>query len=429
MAARETPAPGTPDPARPDPEAAQAASLRTHKRWALACLAVAAAAWGISHAGWIDPPWVGYLRAAAEAGMIGGLADWFAVTALFRRPLGLPIPHTNLIPANQERIAEGVARYLDTQFLDPAMLVDRLRRIDLARHLDRVLATPANRARIVDALGRLAVRVLESRGDAALRDALVAMARDGLAGADWRPVLSRLLEGLVTSDEMDLLIDEVARDLDDWLGREETRGWLIDVATRESAWYRGLIDRYGASLFIGRLRALLARLRDPESEAGRALRAALRRLPERVAGADALGARVAQTVAAVIGDPKLAGLADLVWTDLKSAMREDLSQPDSRIRAGLDRLIAALATQLDSPALREAINGAVEALVVESIPAWRVEIRAFAVEVLRRQSPAAFTRRIELQVGRDLQYIRINGTLLGALIGLVLHFVNTLAGT
>ena len=150
--------------------------LRQQKFWATSCLAAVSGGWLVSHYIPTNMTFTGYLRAACEAGMVGGVADWFAVTALFRHPLGLPIPHTGLIPRNQPRIAEGVAEYIDSEFLERETLVSQLRRLDVAAKLSSVLDQPENRARFVDGIMNFIPRLIQGR-DGKIADAISASIR------------------------------------------------------------------------------------------------------------------------------------------------------------------------------------------------------------------------------------------------------------
>ncbi|MGE0725790.1 MAG: DUF445 family protein, partial [Alphaproteobacteria bacterium] len=164
------------------------------RRIASACLAGAAAVWGASFVAPLAPEAASALRSIAEAGLVGGLADWFAVTALFRHPLGIPIPHTALVPRNRERIADGVGSYIDTEFLAPEMLVAQLRRIDPAARIGRLLDDPDSRERLVELLAAALGTVLHAgERDASIRTAVTAALRAGLADADLRPAAAALL--------------------------------------------------------------------------------------------------------------------------------------------------------------------------------------------------------------------------------------------
>jgi uncharacterized membrane-anchored protein YjiN (DUF445 family) len=399
------------------------ADLRTHKRLAAGCLGLAAAGWAASHALPLPPGWEGFLRATAEAGMIGGLADWFAVTALFRRPMGLPIPHTALIPRNRDRIADGIATYIDGEFLAPTMLVEQLHRMDPARRLSILLAEPGNRERITDVvMGLLPGLVAEGR-DGAIRSTLTRAVQEAVAAVDLRRPLARVLRAVVESDALESLITELSDRL--IMVVQDRRGWLMEAVEKKSRWWiPASVDRTLAGNLAEAAIDHLYDLRSPHSDAGRDLRDWLRGLPEEVERGGPVGDRLTRVVGSVLKDGNLQSLVDRAMTTLRAVAAEDMAKEDGRIREMVGIAVASLAAQLDDPALRARINASVEEAFLAAIPRWRTRIRGFVSGTLRAQDVEEFTRRLELRVGRDLQYIRINGTILGALIGAVLWAVN-----
>ena len=403
----------------------QVATLRRYKFVAGAFLAGAAVIWGLSHIVPLPPDVVGYIRAGAEAGMIGGLADWFAVTALFRRPLGLPIPHTNLIPANQDRIAEGVARYIDGEFLRREMLVGQIRRFDIADRLAGTLKSVDDRRRIVEGIMHFLPRVLDTRGDPAVRAAIVEAARSGLSDIDLRPAVATLLRRVVEGDDLAILIRDGCEALRRLL--ESRRTELRGMVSARTPWFvPSAIDGRVAEILVRGFSDLLEQLKDPESEKGHALRRWLRDLPELVERSEGVGERLADLMQRAAHDQEIVNVASGLWIDVKRMLLDDIRAPQSKTRDALDAVVMSLADQLDSVSLRREVNAAVEAFLAENVPEWRMEIRRFIVETLSRQRPDQFARRIELQVGKDLQFIRINGTVFGALVGVAIHVANGL---
>ncbi len=401
----------------------QLAALRRHKVYANLTLLAAAAAWAAAQ--FLDLPagLAGYLRAAGEAGLIGGLADWFAVTALFRRPLGLPIPHTALIPRNQARIAEGVARYIDNEFLRREMLIEQLRKLDMAAHLARLFDDPRDRARLVDGIARLLPRLIEGGDDAPIRQALIAAAGEGLGRADLRPVAARLVRGLVEGGELAALIEEACEQMKATLVAR--RDWLIERVGERTRWYvPRFVDRRLTDSFVSGAIEHLDRLKDPGSEEGGELRRWLGALPERIERSQGAASRLFELVRAALGGPELGHVAGLLWTEMRRIFLADLAAPQSRTCATLDVIAAQFAVELARPPVRREINAAVEAVLAENVALWRERIRGFVAETLIRQTPRDFARRLELQVGPDLQFIRINGTAVGCLVGVALHFLN-----
>lgn len=413
-------------PAEPPFPAAtdQLRALRRHKIYANLTLLAAAGTWGVVQVVALPAGVAGYLQAGAEAGMIGGLADWFAVTALFRHPLGLPIPHTNLIPRNQARIADGVARYIDNEFLRHDMLVEQLRKLDVAAGIARLFHDARDRARIVDSLLHLLPRMLRA-DETGFRHAIVAVVQEGLGRADLKPAVARLMRGIVTGRDVEPLIREACDRLRVFL--EARRPWLLEQVGERTRWFvPRFVDRRLTDSLLTGLVDHLDQLEDRTTEEGQGLRRWLRGLPERIAHADGLTQRILDMIQAALSGPALSHLAGALWDDLRDSLIADAQVPDSKLRVTLDLMAGQLAAELDSPSLRRDINGAVEAFLVENVSAWRERIRIFISDTLTHQAPRDFARRLELQVGPDLQFIRINGTAVGCLVGLAIHYVNTL---
>jgi uncharacterized membrane-anchored protein YjiN (DUF445 family) len=403
----------------------QRAALRRHKLFAAMALLCAAALWLLTHVFSLPPVLAGYIRSAAEAGMVGGFADWFAVTALFRRPLGLPIPHTNLIQENQGRIAEGVARYIDGEFLRREMLVDQLRRFDIAGRIGRLLGEPEARRRLVDGMMRVLPRLLDSRSDAAIGEALAKALYAGMRDLDLRPTVARLVASIIEGDDVQILIRDACDYLRDQI--ELRRRDLLALVSERTPWFLpAAVDRRIAEILIGGFSSLLENLKDPESEKGRELRQWLRGIPASIEHSDVAKERFFELMQKWANDREIANIAATLWTEAKRLLLEDVKAPESKTRAVLDEIAASLAAQLDGVPLRRQMNAAVEALLAENVPAWREQIRHFIVETLANQHPKQFAGRIELQVGKDLQFIRINGTVIGALVGAALHCANGL---
>ena len=403
---------------------AQVDSLRRHKIYANLTLLGAAAAWAVAQFVAMPAAVAGYLQAGGEAGVIGGLADWFAVTALFRHPLGLPIPHTNLVPRNQARIAEGVARYIDSEFLRRETLIEQLRKVDVAEHLIGILREPRDRAWLVDAVLRLLPGLMRAE-ETALRHALASVAHEGLRRADLRPMAARLLRGIVESPELPHLIRGICDHATALL--EARREWIAARVGEQRRWFiPRFIDRHLTDRFVSGVIEHLDTLQDPDTDEGRGLRLWLMGLPELVERSEGIADRLIEAFKRALSGPVLGHLVGDLWTELRDTLIGDIASPGSQLRATLDLMAGRLGEELNSPPLRREINASVEAFLADNVPVWRERIRGFISDTLTRQPPREFARRLEYQVGPDLQFIRINGTIVGCLVGLAIHYVNTL---
>jgi uncharacterized membrane-anchored protein YjiN (DUF445 family) len=365
----------------------------------------------------------------AEAGMVGGLADWFAVTALFRRPLGLPIPHTALVPENQDRIAEGIAAYIDREFMEPEQLSLQTRRLDLGRRLGVALARRETQSRLTAFVLPMLARALDPASPSAagregdVRSALLQAMGEGLGRMDWRPTLAQGLRRLLASNAAEPLIEEIADRLIHFV--HSRRGWLHERMAETSRWWMpSALDQSLANQVSEAILGHLYDLRTPHSPAGADLRRWLATLPDEIAQGGPLGQRLMAALEALIGPRHLGPLLAQALTALHEAVAHDTTRPDGNIARALSGIWSALAQQLTEPETRHATNAAAERILHRLLPQWRQAIRHFIVETVRSQDARAFSDKLERAVGRDLQYIRINGVILGALIGGALHILN-----
>lgn len=401
-------------------DAVRRAELRRHKLRATGLLVAMGAAFvGTSL---IPEPGFGWrlARAAAEAGVVGGLADWFAVTALFRRPLGLPIPHTAIIPTHKDRIGEGLGRFVERHFLDPELVAARLRRSDPAALLAGWLARPENARAVADRLAGALPRLLDAAGDAELRRFLHEALGEKLAHADLVPAAVRLFETVTAEGHHLRLFDDLLALLDDQIGLSQDR-ILGEVAAR-SAWYvPKMVDRAIAERLVNGLRAYLAELRDPGHPTRANLDTAFRGYLDRLQHDPAFRRQLAGLRDRLLKDPQTRDWIEAAWGHAREAVLADLGRPESRLRAGLATGLVALAEALGrDETIRAGLNDTAERFVLAVIVPARAEIGRFITDVVKSWDTSLVTERVELAVGRDLQYIRLNGTLVGALIGALL---------
>lgn len=407
-----------------DEDAALTADLRRHRWLAGSCLALAAAGWAVSHAPFLPAGIAPALRAVAEAGMVGGLADWFAVTALFRHPLGLPIPHTALVPHNRDRIADGIAAYIDREFLEPAMLVEQVRRMDPAARIAGLLADPADRDKLVDLVAGMLPGLLTRQGDTPLADALGRALAAGLAQADLRPALAGAVRHFVDSSALEPLLQEAADRLIHFVYNQRGR---VEAAVAEKSrwWMPSAMDKSMADTINEAILGHLFDLRSAHAPAGRELRDWLRALPDEIAEGSELAQRLLEALRQFTGPTAAGPLLHDLLAGLRDAALADLDRPDGHIRSALHGVAASLADAMQEPPVRDRLNQAVEQAFTAALPRWRQAIREFVASTLKKQDVESFTQRLELRVGRDLQFIRINGTLLGAAIGGLLYALNS----
>jgi uncharacterized membrane-anchored protein YjiN (DUF445 family) len=373
-------------------------------------------------------PWLGYVRATAEASMVGGIADWFAITALFRHPLGIPIPHTAIIPSRKDRIGRSLGNFVQNNFLSPEVLSAKLRAAQLSRRAAEWLSHPEN-ARTAS---QQAATVLQGAGNV-VRDEDVHALLDRTVVEPLRqvpiaPVLAKGLALLTVDDRHQQLFDKVIQGLLRLVAENEE---LIRERIREESpwWVPGVVDdRIHRKVLGGIERTLFEVAEDPDhplrhqfDELLADWMVQLKDSPEVIARAEAIKQQVL--------DPETSGrLAASLWQELKSILgRQGVA--DDGAPSALARGLATLGSAaLEDEALLEKIDGWVIGAVLSVVEQHRGEVGGLIAQTVSSWDPDETTRRIELLVGRDLQFIRINGTLVGGLVGLLIYTATQVFG-
>jgi uncharacterized membrane-anchored protein YjiN (DUF445 family) len=408
-------------------EPARRRDLVRMKATATAFLVGAAAVYVLTWLG-EDRGWVGFVRAAAEAGMVGGLADWFAVTALFRHPLGLPIPHTAIIPTRKDALGQSLSDFVGANFLSEQVVRDRLRRADVASRLGHWLADPDHADRVTEqvaALLRGAVGVLRDEDVQAVLEPVV---RRRLAAFPVGPTLGRLLGEVGADGAHHRLVDLVAVAANDWL--RANRATVVDVVARQApTWSPEFIDRQVA----GRVYAELLRVStDVRADRSHPVRSALDRLlagfAEKLRTDPATAQRAQEVLAALLDEPEVRRAFGDLLAAARRLVLEMVDDPDGELRRRLTTGLAEFGSRLSTDAdLRAKVDRWVEDAAAYVVTHYRDELTRTITETVDRWDGEETARRVELQVGRDLQFIRINGTVVGALAGVLIHAAAVLA--
>jgi uncharacterized membrane-anchored protein YjiN (DUF445 family) len=370
--------------------------------------------------------WLRLVRAMAEAGMVGGLADWFAVTALFRHPLGLPIPHTALLPSNQARAARNVGRFFDTHFLEPAQLEARIRAIGPSRFIADWLRRPENATLIARELTGLLATLLRqdpppralARGRRWLRAQAAELGSDTAIAGGVADLVKAGMRGGVLDEVLALVAGtiEANRDTATRLVHERSRWWIA-----------ASVDREVAHLVVSGVLSVLDELRAKDSGLRQGFEAAFEQMVDALAAEGALERAVAEARRHMIRsgafDAALAALTEEVRARTTARLADD---PDALV-AALSEVIRTFAGRaLASPEARAALDARIAAVAGRVIGEARPAIAAYVTDVIAGWEPEELNARFEAEIGPDLQYIRINGAVLGALIGGVLFGVNAL---
>lgn len=370
-------------------------------------------------------PAVGFVKAFAEAAMVGGLADWFAVTALFRHPLGLPIPHTAIIPRNKNRIGETLAQFLKDNFLTPAVVARRMRHMDVAAAAGRFLADPdhGGAGRLREGASRLLADILEALDD----DRLGGMAKGAIASRiralEVSPLLGQSLEAAMADGRHVPLLDGIINRASLVVASNEEiiRDMVHERAGRILRW-TGLDENVADALITG-LNKLLYDMADyPEHPLRIRVNEMLADLGHDLQHDPEMQAKVARLKDEIVDNPAMQRWIDGLWQQARSALLRAARDPDKAMAGKFGEALRQLGTTLQQDdALRDTINRFARRATVGATASYGDNIVTLVSDTVRGWDASRVTERVENAVGRDLQYIRINGTLVGGLVGLGLH--------
>jgi len=363
------------------------------------------------------------VSAAAEAAMVGGLADWFAVTALFRRPLGLPFPRTALIPTHKDEIGRSLGNFVRDQFLDPALLRGRLRRENRAEQIARWLDTEAAARFFAERMVAIVPLALDSIGDERLLQFWREVVQDGLKRINLRPALDAVLETLLRRGQHLEIVDALASGLRGTL--EGLREPIVaKVGERTGRFFPAYFDRKIGDGIIDGIEKWIDAIRTEESDERKRVGLWIETAIDEFRGSPDFARMAAETQAMLIAHPALQHSLAAIWAEVKRELMADAKSTSPRIgtlSAELVRSIGRLLQQ--STAMQEYLNSAIERLLVDYIAPWRIAIGNYIAEVVAGWNGREIADILEVQVGRDLQFIRVNGTLVGALIGCALFLL------
>jgi len=403
---------------------------RRMRAFATALLLAMAVLFGVArHFAGTQPAW-GWVLAFSEAAMVGGLADWFAVTALFRHPLGLPIPHTAIIPENKDRIAATMAQFLRENFLIPPVVARRLQGMNLAGSVGEWLADPARggSTRLRDGAAELLAQVLESLDPERLGNQV----RGGLVRQidrlDISPLLGQMLGTAIADHRHMPVIDSLVR----WAGltledNEELIRALIHRRANAVLRWTGLDETLANSVLDGLYKLLAEVVVDPRHPLRGKIEEGLAKLAQDLQHDAELRVRIERLKGELLGNPAVSIWWQGVWERLRTGLLARLRRPAGEAPGQLADALAELGRHLrDDPALQVQINRFARRTLVGIASRYGDQIVRLVSETVRRWDAQTVTDRIEGAVGRDLQFIRINGTLVGGLVGLAIHGIEVL---
>jgi uncharacterized membrane-anchored protein YjiN (DUF445 family) len=404
----------------------QRRSLRRHRATATALLIVMGAAYFAAVRSGLSGFWMDLLRAGTEAALVGGLADWFAVTALFRRPLGLPIPHTAVIPNSKDRIGAGLGRFIERHFLEPELVAARLRSVGISRRLGAWLADRRNADLVSDRLVVIAAFLFRSLNDQKLQRLVQMTLRRQLREVELAPVLATLLGVLRRHGAPGQLLDHALRAVRDYVaGREDQ---ILEIVEARSRWWvPRRIDRTVAKEITSGLIAYLEDLHQRDHEARTAFDAAIDRLIADLKHEPRYRERVNAMRDRFLAAPEVNAYIETLWQGLRAGLEREMAQPDSRLRQALSGALRSLGSAIaEDPDVQARMDRRIEEVVQTLIVPWRADIGHFVADVVRSWETRTIVDRVELAVGKDLQYIRLNGTLVGAAVGCAIFALTAL---
>jgi uncharacterized membrane-anchored protein YjiN (DUF445 family) len=376
-------------------------------------------------------PALGFVRAFAEAAMVGGLADWFAVTALFRHPLGMPIPHTAIIPRNKDRIGDTLATFLRDNFLIPRVVARRMLRLDVAGAAGLWLANPLARdGRIARGASAMTITMLQALDQQRLGGIVRGMLGKRLADLDVAPLLGQALTAAIAEERHLPLLDGIVR----WAARIlEANDHLIRAMVHDRAGsimrWTGLDETLSNKIIAG-LNGLLTDMADnPDHPLRAKADEGLASLAHDLMHSPEMQARVEAIKAEIIANSAMQRWLDGVWEQARIGMMNMARDPDRVMRGPIGDALRQLGETLGrEPMLRATINRFVRRAVVGIAADYGDNIVRLVSETVKGWDADTITSRLENAVGRDLQYIRINGTLVGGLVGLAIHTVDVALG-
>ncbi|WP_081290426.1 DUF445 domain-containing protein [Mycobacterium asiaticum] len=370
------------------------------------------------------PGWVGYVGAAAEAGMVGALADWFAVTALFKHPLGIPIPHTAIIKRKKDQLGEGLGTFVRENFLSAEVVETKLRGAEVPSRLGKWLAEPAHAQRVAAEASTVLRVLVELLRDEDVQQVIDRMIVRRIAEPQWGPPVGRVLQTLLAENRQEALIQLLADRAFQW---SLNAGVVIQrVVERDSpTWSPRFVDHLVGDRIHRELMDFTDKVRrNPDHELRRSATRFLFEFaddlqndPDTIARADAVKEQL-------MAREEVANAAATAWTTLKRLVLEGVDDPSSALRTRIADTVIRIGESLrDDAELRDKVDGWMVRAAQHLVSQYGVEITAIITETIERWDAEEASRRIELHVGRDLQFIRINGTVVGSLAGLAIYTI------
>jgi uncharacterized membrane-anchored protein YjiN (DUF445 family) len=377
-----------------------------------------------AQAGGMTAAWVGYVGAAGEAGMVGALADWFAVTALFKHPLGIPIPHTAIIKRKKDQLGEGLGTFVRENFLSPEVVGTKTRDAQVPSRLGKWLSEQAHAERVAAESATVLRVVVELLRDEDVQQVIDRMIVRRIAEPEWGPPVGRVLSTLLAEHRQEALIQLLADRAFQW---SLNAGEVIQrVIERDSpTWSPRFVDHLVGDRIHRELMDFTDKVRrNPDHELRRSATRFLFEFADDLQNDDATIARAEAVKEQLMSREEVTNAAGTAWKTLKRLVLEGVDDPSSTLRTRIADAVVRIGESLrDDAELRDKVDNWIVRAAEHLVAQYGVEITAIITETIERWDADEASRRIELHVGRDLQFIRINGTVVGSLAGLIIYAV------
>ncbi len=405
------------------------AQLDRMKRRATGLLVVAAFIYVVARALEAQHPWLGYVRATAEAGMVGGIADWFAVTALFRHPLGIPIPHTAIVPARKDKIGASLGRFVENNFLSRDVLVHKLRSVGAARKMAEWLARPENARTLSQHVSAAIGGLVQVLRDEDVQELIDHSITSRVRKTQVAPLMGKVL-GVVTAENRHQELLNAALRL---VGRlvDENRGVLRDRIGEETPWWfpNAVDDKIYNRVVTGIENTIQEVGADPDHPLRARFNVAMDEFVEKLKSSPEMIARGEALKEEILLHPTVRSYSASLWGEMKESLLRNNADPESPFRQRLERAVVTFGESLqDDPELLKKVEGWIEGAVLYVVEQYRHEVADLISTTVAAWPAEDTSRKIELQIGKDLQFIRINGTLVGGLAGLLIYTLSRLLG-
>ena len=371
-------------------------------------------------------PW-GYIRATAEAAMVGGVADWFAVTALFRHPLGIPIPHTAILPNRKDQLGKTLGGFVQRAFLAPDLVAERLVEADVSARLSDWLAEEDNVTVVARQAGSVAATVARLIDDDEVSELLTSEILARVRSVDLSPLAGRVIETATEDGRHHQLLDAALNSMTDMMATQ--RPMLRNRFPQESPWWvpESIDEKVFDRIFAG-LQTFVREIKtNQQHPVRRHVDERLAQLITQLRSDPAMAHKVADLRDEILGHPSIREWSQSIWVDLREQIIHSASEPDSMLQQRLAAAVRSFRNALvDDPVLQARVNAAIVDVARTLCDRYGDEIAGFVESTVQRWDGQETSTRVELLLGRDLQIIRINGSVVGGLVGLVIYTVGKL---